>query len=78
MPALADRHQAADQVAHHVMQEGGGFEVEHHEIAETADVGSAHDLHRRHRLTFGGAKGGKILFTEQQPAADCIGARSSG
>jgi hypothetical protein len=35
MLALTDSNQTANQVAHHVVKEGGGLEIEDHEIART-------------------------------------------
>jgi hypothetical protein len=63
--AFADLHQASHDVSHHVMQKRIGGELEQDELTETGNSSAAQILHRRERLTLGGAKRAEVMHTEQ-------------
>jgi len=43
--SLTDIDQTSDQIAHHVVQEGRGLEIEDEKFAETLDVRFAHEFY---------------------------------
>jgi hypothetical protein len=61
-----------------VVQEGRGLEIEDEQVAEAAYVGTRMIFTGEIGLALGCPKGGKVLLAEQQVAAACIAARSSG
>lgn len=65
LPAAADLDQRADDVSHHVLQEGIGGKFEANQVAAAADLELAQHLDRRFRLAFGGAKCAEIMFADQ-------------
>ena len=62
---VADLDQAADEVAHHVVQECIGSELEHAAVAATGYVSAGALLHRRVRLALGGAKRAEVVDAEE-------------
>ena len=61
----ADVDQRADEVAHHVVQEGAGAQREHDHVAVPLDRHCVHLLDRRLGLAAGGAESRKIVGAEQ-------------
>ena len=64
--AAADRDERAHDVAHHVVQEGVGLEVEAPVVAQARDLDAAHVLHGRQRLAHRGAEAAEIVLADQQ------------
>ena len=62
---MADRNQAAHDVADHVVQEGVGLELEAPVGAAAADGDALHGLDRAERLAGGGAEAGEVVLAEQ-------------
>jgi hypothetical protein len=73
MRALADIHQGADHIAHHVVQKGVGAELEDDAVALASNLRLMQRLHRRLGLALGGAKGGKVPLARQQSGAGLHG-----
>ena len=74
MFALADIDQAADQVAHHVVEKGIGGEVEQNILAACFNPDFPHILDRRLGLALGGAEGGKVMLAQKElrPLPHCL------
>ncbi len=63
--ALADGHQAAGDIAHHVMQKGIGLDVDMDEFAVTLHAQILDLADRRFGLAAGGAEAAEIVFADQ-------------
>jgi hypothetical protein len=67
LAAVADGDQRPHQVAHHVMQERVGLEVEAPVVADAGDVDAAHFLDRRQRLASRRAERAEVSLADQRP-----------
>ena len=63
--ATTDSHQGARDIAHHVMQEGIGLDIDHDDMVMTTDFNEVHVAARRTRLTACSAEGRKIQLAHQ-------------
>ena len=63
--ATPDGHQGARDIAHHVMQEGIGLDIDHDDMAMATDFNEVHVAARRARLTACGAERREIQLAHQ-------------
>ena len=63
---LPDRQQQADDVAHHVVQERIGGDVDREPIAAARHPQRVQPPHRRARLALGGAKRAEVVLADQR------------
>ncbi|MCY1188122.1 hypothetical protein D9M73_291880 [compost metagenome] len=62
--ASTDGHQHSGDVAHHVVQEGAGTDIQHDHLAVTRDAQVMKLLDRRLGLALTGAKSAEIMGTD--------------